>query len=126
MRLLIDENVPRSVAEFYGNRGHTIEYVRDLFPNSTPDPVIAKIGDRLSAVVVTWDKDFRKLASRIPEGNRERFRRLGRISYRCNEVRGLALTEHWIEAIEFHYSLALRKSDLRMIVQVQEGGFKAW
>lgn len=126
MRLLIDENVPRSVAEFYGGRGHMVHYVRDLFPNSTPDPVIAKIGDRLSAVVVTWDKDFRKLANRIPEGNRERFRRLGRISYQCNEVRGLALTERWIETMEFHYDQALKRSDLRMIVQIQESGFKAW
>jgi predicted nuclease of predicted toxin-antitoxin system len=126
MLLLIDENVPCSVAEFYGTRGHTIHYVRDLFPNSTPDPVIAKIGDRLSAIIVTWDKDFKKLANRIPAGNRERFRRLGRISYQCNEVRGLALTQRWIEMVEFHYAQALKRQDLRMIVQIQDSGFKAW
>jgi predicted nuclease of predicted toxin-antitoxin system len=126
MRLLIDENVPRSVAEFYGTRGHAIHHVRDLFPNSTPDPVIAKIGDRLSAIIVTWDKDFKKIAARIPLGNRQQFRRLGRISYQCNEVRGIALTERWIETIEFHYDQALKRQDLRMIVQIQESGFKAW
>lgn len=126
MRLLIDENVPRSVAEFYEVRGHTIHYVRDLFPAGTADPVIAKIGDRLSAIIVTWDRDFRQIVSRIPAGNKERFRNLGRISYQCNEVRGRALTERWIETIEFHYDQALKRSDLRMIVQIQESGFKAW
>ena len=42
--LLIDENLPNSVAEF--------------FAAGIPDSVIAKVGDRLSAVVVTWDKDL--------------------------------------------------------------------
>ena len=124
MRLLIDENVPDSVAQFYTSRGHTVHYVRDLSPAGTPDPVVAKIGDRLSAVLVTWDRDFRKIASRMPQGSRERFRKLGRISYQCDEVRGVDLTRRWIESIEFHYAQALQQSDMRMLVVVQESGFK--
>jgi predicted nuclease of predicted toxin-antitoxin system len=80
-----DENVPNSVAEFFVERGHNVPFVRDLFPAGTPDPVIATIGNQLSAIVVTWDRDFEQLVRRIPEGNRARFRRLGRISFRCNE-----------------------------------------
>lgn len=126
MRLLIDENVPQSVAEFFASRGHSVEYVKDLFPKRTPDAVIATIGDQMSAVVVTWDRDFESLVSRVPKGGRAAFKRLGRISFRCPEPRGLALAERWIESIEFHYEQALKRSDLRMIVQVFEGGFKAW
>src|SRR5690606_16766681 len=106
MLLLIDENVPNSVARLFSERGHDVRYVRDLLPGGTPDPVIATVGDRLSAVVVTWDRDFERLVKRIPEGNRTRFRRLGRISFRCNEVRGRALLERWIEMIEFHFNQA--------------------
>jgi predicted nuclease of predicted toxin-antitoxin system len=51
--LLIDENVPRSVAEVFARRGHDVRLVRDLFPAGIPDLVIATIGDRLSAIVVT-------------------------------------------------------------------------
>jgi len=80
MRLLIDENVPRSVAEFFESRGHEVRYVKDLFPARTPDSVIAAIGDRLSAIVVTWDKDFSRLISRVPAGNKAAFRNLGRIT----------------------------------------------
>lgn len=90
MRLLIDENVPQSVANFFASRGHTVEYVKDLFPARTPDPVIATIGDQMSAIVVTWDKDFETLVSRVPAGGRAAFRRLGRISFRCREPRGLS------------------------------------
>lgn len=124
MLLLIDENVPNSVAHFFVDRGHDVRYVRDLFPGGTPDPVIATIGDRMAAVVVTWDRDFESLVQRVPAGNRARFRRLGRISFRCNETRGRILLERWIDMIELHYERAGRNADLRMIVQIQESGVK--
>ena len=124
MLLLIDENVPNSVAELFASRGHDVRFVRDMFPAGTPDPVIATIGDRLSAIVVTWDRDFDALVRRIPEGNRARFRRLGRISFRCNEVRGRELLQRWIRTIEFHYQQALEEPDFRMMVQIQESGVK--
>ena len=126
MRLLIDENVPKSVAEYFASRGHSVQYVQDLFPAATPDPVIAQIGDKLSAIVVTWNRDFRKFVSRIPAGNRGTFRRLGRISFQCREPRGVPLLEHWIETVEFHYAQCLERRDFRMIVQIQESRFKAW
>ncbi|OGA53071.1 MAG: hypothetical protein A3G25_20365 [Betaproteobacteria bacterium RIFCSPLOWO2_12_FULL_63_13] len=124
MLLLIDENVPNSVAEFFASRGHDVRFVRDLFPAGTPDPVIATIGDRLSAIVVTWDRDFEKLVRRIPQGNRAAFRRLGRISFRCNEVKGRELLERWIDLLEFHYRRSLEETDFRMIVQIQPSGVK--
>jgi len=124
MLLLVDENVPDSVAKFFAARGHDVRHVRDLFPGGTPDPVIATMGDRLSAIVVTWDRDFEKLVRRVPEGNRARFRRLGRISFRCNEVNGIRLLERWIGLLEFHYEQAIKQRDFRMLVQIQDSGFK--
>jgi predicted nuclease of predicted toxin-antitoxin system len=126
MLLLIDENVPDSVARFLADRGHEIRFVRDLFPGGTPDPVIATWGNRVSAIVVTWDHDFEKLISRVPKGSKAAFHRLGRISFRCREPRGLELARRWIASIEFHYQQALERDDVRMIVQIQESGFKAW
>lgn len=126
MLLLIDENVPNSVAEFLASRGHDVRFVRDLFPGGTPDPVVATMGDKLSAIVVTWDRDFDKLIRRIPAGNRARFRNLGRLSFRCNEVRGRALIEQWIDHVEFHYEQVTRAGRGRMIIQIQESGIKMW
>lgn len=124
MLLLIDENVPSSVARFLADRGHDVRYVRDLLPAGSPDPVVALVGDKLSAIVVTWDRDFEKIVKRVPEGNRTAFRRLGRISFRCNEAKGRELVERWIEHIEFHYQQALKAGDFRMILQIQESGLK--
>jgi predicted nuclease of predicted toxin-antitoxin system len=124
MDLRIDENVPNSVAEFFESRGHRVRFVRDLLPAGTPDPVIAKVGDKLSAIVVSWDRDFEKIVSRVPTGNKAAFRRLGRISFRCKETQGCLLLERWIALIEAYHEQCLSKSDPRMIVQVQESGLK--
>ena len=78
----------------------------------------------MSAIVVTWDRDFDQLVRRIPEGNRAKFRRLGRISFRCNEVRGRELLAKWIGMIEFHHARAMEEPDIRMLVQIQESGAK--
>ena len=86
--------------------------------------MIAAIGDRLSAIVVTWDRDFERLVTRVPVGGRAKFRRLGRISFRCNEAKGRRLLEQWIDTIEFHYSRARSDPAFRMIVQIQESGVK--
>jgi predicted nuclease of predicted toxin-antitoxin system len=124
MLLLIDENVPVSVAQVFVDRGHDVRFVRDLLAAGSPDPVVAVVGDRLSAIVVTWDQDFDLLVKRIPEGNRTKFRRLGRISFRCNEVKGKTLLEKWIATIEFHYSQAQSEPDFRMIVQIQDNAVR--
>lgn len=63
MVLLVDENVPLSVAECFRERGHEVIFVREKLPAGTPDPVVALIGDRLSAVVVSWDRDFDNLVT---------------------------------------------------------------
>jgi predicted nuclease of predicted toxin-antitoxin system len=126
MRLLIDENVPASVADVFRIRGHHVEFVRDVLPCGTQDPIVARIGDRLSAIVVTWDRDFDQLVRRVPEGNKAAFRRLGRITFSCSEVEGARLLESWIDHIELHYTKAQTNPDVRMIVQIQGQAIKFW
>lgn len=124
MLLLIDENVPASVADLLASRGHELRFVRDLFPRGVPDPIIATLGDQLSAVVVTWDRDFDAFARRIPEGNKTRFRKLGRITFQCPEPRGVSVLQRWIEHIEFHHRHCRSTGTGRMLIVVQEGGIK--
>ena len=124
MLLQIDENVPRSVAKVFADRGHEVRQVIDILLPGTPDPVIAAVGDRLSAIVVTWDRDFEELVERIPSANKGKLRRLGRISFRCNEARGAPLLGRWIEHIELHHAKAALDHDIRMIVQIQDSGVK--
>jgi predicted nuclease of predicted toxin-antitoxin system len=119
MRLLIDENVPESVASFFRERGHEVLYVRDILLPSTPDPVVAAAGDRLGAIIVTWDqRDFRRLAARVPEGGQAALRRLGRISFRCPESSGRKRLEQVIGLIEAAYVQAQEQKDSRLLVEI--------
>lgn len=125
MLLLIDENVPHSVAEFFRLRGHDVRLVRDLFPPATPDPVIALAGDELGAIIVTWNrKDFKRLAARVPQGGRQRYRNLGRIVFRCNEAHGRARTEALIEWIEFEFAQVQKLRDRRLMIEIGETYFR--
>jgi predicted nuclease of predicted toxin-antitoxin system len=123
MHLLIDENVPTSVVDLFIARGHRVQLVRDVLPAGTPDPVVAKVGDQISAIVVTWDRGFDQLVSRVPIGGKAAFRRLGRISFSCDPVKARRLLEQWIETIEGHYSRRAEAGE-RMIVQVQGNALK--
>jgi predicted nuclease of predicted toxin-antitoxin system len=125
MLLLIDENVPASVSDFFRQRGHDVRLVRDLFLPGTADPVIAKLGDELGAIVVTWNhRDFKKLVTRVPKGSGPALRRLGRINFRCNEKNGRRRAEELIDWIEFEYSQVQKKRDKRLIVEIMETSFR--
>src|SRR5580704_8099407 len=107
MTLLIDECVPHSVAAVFSNRGHTVHFVTDLLAAQAADPLIAVAGNRLEAIVVTWNhKDFKSMTARVPEGNVQKFRRLSRISFRINE------------SIEFEYQQVQKKRDRRLLIEI--------
>lgn len=124
MRLLFDENVPESVVEFFRSRGHEIRYVRtDLLPG-TPDPIVAAAAEYAGAVLVSWDKDFDKIAPRIPDGLKTRFRSLSRISFDCKEPRACALLDRDYRHIELEYTLSRDRPSKRMLIVIQESGIK--
>lgn len=125
MLLLIDEDVPESVVEVFRVRGHDILYARELTGRGAMDAIVAKIGDEAGAIVVTWNqKDFKRLAAKIPEENVQRFRRLGRISFTCRHSRGRSRAGEVVEMIEMHYQLSLARRDKRLLIEVQETGIR--
>ncbi len=123
MRLIIDENVPETVTAYLRERGHIVEHVRDLFLTSTPDAIIAAVASHREALVVTWDSDFRRIAKRIPKGGRSAVRKLGLITFRCNESHGLLRAQQVFEAIEAEYERRQRMHDKRLFVEIKETEF---
>ncbi len=124
MFLIIDENVDDAVGYYLQGRGHRVGFVRDLFASGVADTIISAIGDEDSAIVVTHDRDFKILAQRAPEGSRQRFRRLGRISLRCRETRARRRLEELIESIEFEYLQTQKRHDQRLIMEITETAFR--
>jgi predicted nuclease of predicted toxin-antitoxin system len=85
MHFMLDENVPRDVADMLSARGHKAEYIRDYVSPGAPDPLVATVSQEVDAILVSFDGDFEKIAPRVPRGQRTRFRKLSRIWIRCGE-----------------------------------------
>jgi len=115
MFLIIDENVDDAVGHYLRERGHRVGFVRDLFAGGIKDPVIAVLGNEDSAIIVTHDKDFKGLVKRAPEGTRQRFRKLGRISLQCKEPQAKKRIENLIESIEFEFLQVNKRPDPRVV-----------
>lgn len=118
MRLLFDQNVPDSVATVFESRGHVVLRLRDITAPDAPDEVVATISEVEGAVLVSADRDFRTIASRIPNGQKKRFRRLSRITLSCKAPQSVTRVEVAIEMIEHEFQLAKTRKDSRMILEI--------
>ncbi len=116
MHFLLDENVPNSLADTLNGFGHDVTHVSDIVPPGSPDPIVATDGEEMDAVLVSFDGDFQKIAPRIPMGMRTRFRRLSRISLKCNEPQVSGRMAAAMSLIEFEFEIARNSNDQRMIV----------
>lgn len=124
LRLLLDHNVPVSVAHVFEEHGHDVFLVRDVLPVDSPDPLVATFSEGDGLILVSCDRDFQLIAPRIPKGARARFRRLSRIVLQCNEPQAAERVRAAMSLIESEYQIALKSGDTRMIVVIQNAGIK--
>ena len=64
MNLLADEGVDKSVVDRLREDGHTVAYVAELAPG-IDDGAVLRQANQDSALLITTDKDFGELASRM-------------------------------------------------------------
>lgn len=120
IRFLIDENVPVTIGEFLRGRGHDVTIVGEVLAKSSPDELLRTIAESHGYVVVTFDKDFKRLIRQLPEGTRSRFeRRAGRISFTCNEQEAEVRIAELIRIIELHYEEVTGRGQ-RFIMQISK------
>jgi hypothetical protein len=119
MDLLIDECVPRSVAEVFAQAGHKVFYVAEELGQRSPDEAVARTADQHSLILVTWNhRHFKTFFSRRPRDNRLTHRHAGLISFICPEDQGERRARQVLKTIEFEYQQCLERRDKRLIVAV--------
>lgn len=121
MRFILDENVPNSVGDMLRSRGHEAFSIRDYVAQGAPDQIVAAIAEHEEAVLVSHDRDFRKIAPRVPEGQRARFRRLSVVRMQCEKPRSSERLQAAMPLIEVEFEERQRMPDRRMIVVVARG-----
>lgn len=118
MRFMFDENVPMSAKRFLETTGYQVEFIRDLIPEGSVDPLVAFVAEDQAAILVTFDGDFQSISPRIPHGQKTRFRRLSRIWLKCNEPQCAQRLEKAFRLISSEFEIAQRSRDNRMQIQI--------
>mgnify|MGYP003136584698 CR=1 FL=1 len=115
---MLDENVPNSAKRFLESTGYAVEFVRDLVPAGSVDPLVAFVAEDNAAILVSHDGDFQKIAPRIPNGQKARFKKLSRIWLRCNEYQSASRLEKAFTIIEHEFDIATNSADMRMQIWI--------
>lgn len=118
MRFMLDENIAYPVLKLLQANHHECEYIRELIPVGSVDQLVAFVAEDRSAVLVSHDGDFEKISSRIPDGQKTRFRKLSRIRLKCNEFQSAIRIEASLDFIRAEFDLAQLRRDKRMILTI--------
>jgi hypothetical protein len=123
LRFFLDNCVPDSVGKILGAAGHIVIYQRDALIRDAPDILVALASAANDAVLVTFDRDHKAIASRFSVSNR-RLRKLSRIDLRCTEPQAANRVEAGLTLIEAEWVLAHEANDRRLFIEIQSGAFK--
>ena len=124
MVLVIDEDVPRPVADFLRERGHILQLVAESTIKGEADEVVCALADQIGGIVVTWNhRHYARLLPRVPQSGELRFPNCGRISFTCPAPMGVPRLEAVIADIEREHDEAQGREDKRLLVTVDKTRF---
>lgn len=126
MQFYLDENVPASVQGVLEAAGHDVVWTRDITSEGVPDDVVAAVAEEAHATLVSHDKDFKKIAPRIPDRQRRRFRRLSMVRLACIKPRSAERITAVLPYIEFDYNQRVGLPDRRSIIEVKTDLISIW
>lgn len=122
----LDEDVPRPVKLALENLGHKVIESRSLLEPGAPDQVVATIAERDGAILISHDRDFRKLSARRTDRQKRRFKKLSIIRMQNEKPN----SKHRIIAAEpiivAEYNARSGMADTRMIIDVRKDVISVW
>ena len=126
MQFYLDENVPAAVQAVLEAAGHDVVWTRDIASEGAPDDVVAAVSEVAHATLVSHDSDFKKIAPRIPDGQRTRFRKLSMIRMRCKKPRSAQRIQAALPYIEFDFAQRAGLPDRRSIIEIKTDLLSIW
>lgn len=103
--------------------GHEVIYQRQAIATDATDIVVALASAENDAILISFDKDFRVIASRFAVSNR-RLRKLSRIHLRCRESDAAKRVLQAMSLIEAEWTIAQQNPSGRLFVEIQADAIK--
>ena len=120
MLFYLDENVPAQVGDVIKDKGHEVHWTRDLIPEGSPDQMVAAISEDAGAVLVSHDKDFKRIAPRIPDGQKARFRKLSMLRLECKKPRSAKNLQALFAFVELEAELRQGLDNSRLLISIKD------
>lgn len=119
MRFLIDHNVQVSVQRVLKQLGHDVALSKDEVGQEAADPVVAAAAIDQDRILVSHDKDMKRVQRFLSDKNRARYRKLCRLMLQCPEPVAARRLEAMMPLVEFEFAQA-RHCDAPMLIHIQE------
>ena len=101
MRFLLDENVAVGVAQVLTDLGHDVVRATEVVAAGSPDHVVATAALQDDRILVTHDRDFRRIDSlHAREAAAGRFNTLHRLLLSCAEPEAAARIQAYLPVME--------------------------
>jgi predicted nuclease of predicted toxin-antitoxin system len=123
LRFFLNHCVPASVARVLRDAGHVVILQKDAIATDESDPIVALASAENDAILISTDKDYRKIATRFGVSN-TRLRKLSRIQLRCSEPDAASCVAAGMKFIEHEWELAQSFNDKRIFIEILGFGFK--
>jgi hypothetical protein len=94
-----------------------VVFLADVLPQDAEDKLVAAVAEQRGAVLVSHDRDFKRLAPRIGIG-RGQYRKLSRIVLTCTEPQAEGRDRIALALIEAEWTVAQMARDQRMIIEI--------
>lgn len=118
MRFLVDEDVPKSVADVLRAR-HDVLLVKETIGERSTDDAVAALAESQGLVLVTWNvRHFKALAVNMSKGGRVKCRTLNWVGFECDRAEGVLRATETIEHIELEAKLVEQVPKRRLYVLV--------
>lgn len=123
LRFFLDNCVPDSVGHALLAAGHEVIFQREALAVDAADTLVAIASAENEAILISQDKDFATIASRLRISHRS-LRKLSRISLKCSEVQAAARITAGLSLIEAEWAIAKASPNGRMFIEIYKAGFK--
>ncbi|MGH6651047.1 MAG: DUF5615 family PIN-like protein [Sphingopyxis sp.] len=100
---MLDENVPAAVSHFLAEQGFEVILSRDAVGEGAPDPMVAQAAQVNEAILVSLDRDMRRIQRQLSAANEARFPTLDLIMLACSEPQAAARLQKFLPIIQAEF-----------------------
>lgn len=112
------------MARVLRDAGHEVIFQKEAIATDSSDLLVALASAANDAILVTFDSDFKAIASRAGVSQR-RLHKLSRIQFKCTEPQASDRLEKALSWVEAEWAIAQSSPDKRMFLEILGNALKS-